>query len=218
MIKYACNCFHAVKVAFANEMSAVSEALGASGSAVMRTLCQDTRLNISPAYLKPGFAFGGSCLLKDLRALTYKAVTFDVDAPLLGSTIRSNDAHLKRTVNRILKLPAQRLGVFGLAFKENTDDLRESQAVTLLEFLIGKGKDVKVFDPHIRMDNIYGSNRNYILNAIPHIGRLLVPSIEALIEWCDHLVLTQSAEPSIVATIRDSGVRILDVAQSEAEL
>ena len=161
MIKYACNAFHAVKITFANEIGALSAQLGVDGGEVMATLCQDVKLNSSAAYLKPGFAFGGSCLPKDLRALVYRAAHLDLKLPLLESAIPSNERHLKRAIDAVLDLPAQRIGVIGLAFKEDTDDLRESPVVTLLEQLIGKGREVQVFDPHIRLDDIYGSNRNY---------------------------------------------------------
>ena len=132
----------------------------------MSTLCQDVKLNISAAYLKPGFAFGGSCLPKDLRALVYRAAHLDLKLPLLEAAMPSNEQHLRRAIDAVLDLPAQRIGVIGLAFKEDTDDLRESPVVTLLEQLIGKGREVRVFDPHIRLDGIYrdaiyGSNRNY---------------------------------------------------------
>ncbi len=178
MIKYACNAFHAVKIAFANEIGALSEQVGVDGDEVMATLCEDVMLNCSSAYLKPGFAFGGSCLPKDLRALVYRAAHLDLKLPLLESTLPSNQQHLKRAIDAVLDLPAQRIGVIGLAFKENTDDLRESPVVTLLEQLIGRGRAVQVFDPHVRLEAIYGSNRDFILQTIPHIGRLLTDSLD----------------------------------------
>src|SRR5579883_3624363 len=198
MIKYASNAFHAVKISFANEMGALSERLGVDGHEVMDTLCHDTRLNISAAYLKPGFAFGGSCLPKDLRALAYRAGCLDLKLPLIESTMASNEQHLKRAVEAVLDLPARRLGVIGLAFKENTDDLRESPVVALLEQLIGKGRQVRVFDPHIQLDVIYGSNRNFILQQIPHIGRLLGASLGEILEWADHVVIAQKLSAELV--------------------
>jgi GDP-mannose 6-dehydrogenase len=183
MIKYASNAFHAVKISFANEIGALCEQVGVDGHEVMATLCEDVKLNISPAYLKPGFAFGGSCLPKDLRALVYRAAHLDLKLPLLESAMPSNEQHLRRAIEAVLDLPAQRIGVIGLAFKEDTDDLRESPVVTLLEQLIGKGRDVKVFDPRIRLDAIYGSNRNFILETIPHIGRLLTGSLDQILAW-----------------------------------
>ena len=211
MIKYACNAFHAVKIAFANEIGALSAALDVNGQEVMETVCHDVKLNASAAYLKPGFAFGGSCLPKDLRALVYRAGRLDLDLPMLETVLPSNDRHLARAITKVLDLPAKRLGVVGLAFKENTDDLRESPVVTLLEQLIGKGRDVKVFDPHIQLDLIYGSNRNFILQTIPHIGRLLCRSIDDLLSSSDHLVVVQKQREEIRAKIGRSGLPVLDL-------
>jgi len=211
MIKYACNAFHAVKIAFANEIGALSAALDVNGQEVMQTVCQDVKLNASAAYLKPGFAFGGSCLPKDLRALVHRAGRLDLPLPMLEAVLPSNDRHLARAITKVLELPAKRLGVVGLAFKENTDDLRESPVVTLLEQLIGKGRDVKVFDPHIQLDLIYGSNRNFILQTIPHIGRLLCRSIDDLLASSDHLVVAQKQGEEIRAKIGRSGLPVLDL-------
>jgi GDP-mannose 6-dehydrogenase len=209
MIKYACNAFHAVKINFANEIGALSEQVGVDGGEVMATLCQDVKLNSSAAYLKPGFAFGGSCLPKDLRALVYRAAHLDLKLPLLESAIPSNEQHLKRAIHSVLDLPAQRIGVIGLAFKEDTDDLRESPVVTLLEQLIGKGREVQVFDPHVRLDEIYGSNRSYILETLPHIGRLLAASLDQILGWADHLVLAQKQGGETSERIRASGLPTL---------
>jgi GDP-mannose 6-dehydrogenase len=215
MIKYACNAFHAVKIAFANEIGALAAQLQVDGREVMETLCQDRKLNVSPAYLKPGFAFGGSCLPKDLRALAYRASRLDLRLPLLESALPSNDQHLDRGMQAVLGLPG-RLGVIGLAFKEDTDDLRESPVVTLLEGLIGKGRDIRVYDPHISLDSIYGSNRNFILNAIPHIGRLLQSEIASLLTWADHLVVVQKPGEELARAIAGSGLPVLDLVGSSA--
>jgi GDP-mannose 6-dehydrogenase len=212
MIKYACNAYHAVKVAFANEIGAICEKLGVSGQEVMNTFCQDKRLNISAAYLKPGFAFGGSCLPKDLRALVYRAGQFDLSLPLLESALPSNREHLARAIETVLASGAQRIGVFGLSFKENTDDLRESPAVAMLEQLIGKGRELKVYDPHISMDSIYGANRNFVLNHIPHIGRLLEADFKTVAEWAECLLVTQKPSETMRSIIENSGKIILDVA------
>lgn len=217
MIKYACNAFHAVKISFANEVGALSERLGIDAQEVMSTLCQDVKLNISPAYLKPGFAFGGSCLPKDLRALNYRARALDLKLPLLESTLASNEQHLRRAIDTVVDLPAQRIGVIGLAFKENTDDLRESPVVTLLEQLIGKGREVRVFDPHIQMDAIYGSNRNFILESIPHISRLLAGSLEQLLEWADYIVLAQKQSVETLQVICASGIPLLALVNGSLE-
>jgi GDP-mannose 6-dehydrogenase len=211
MIKYACNAFHAVKIAFSNEIGALSESLGVDGAEVMRTLCEDVRLNISPAYLKPGFAFGGSCLPKDLRALNYRANRLDLKLPLLESALPSNEQHLDRAIAAVLDLPpSTRIGVIGLAFKENTDDLRESPVVTMLEQLIGKGRDLRVFDPHIQLDAIYGANRRFILEIIPHIGKLLDSSLDQTLAWAQHLVITQKQTPAIAERIYATGLPIID--------
>lgn len=211
MIKYACNAFHALKISFANEVGALSEKLGIDAHEVMKTLCEDVKLNVSAAYLKPGFAFGGSCLPKDLRALNYRAGQLDLKLPLLQSALPSNEQHLQRAIEAVLDLPAKRIGVIGLAFKENTDDLRESPVVTLLEQLIGKGRDVKVFDPHIRLDEIYGTNRNFILESIPHIGRLLVSNVDQILIWADQLVLAQKQDAAVMDRIYGRGLPIVDL-------
>jgi GDP-mannose 6-dehydrogenase len=214
MIKYACNTFHALKIGFANEMGSLCGALGIPAAEVMATLCRDDKLNISPAYLKPGFAFGGSCLPKDLRALVYRAGRLDLKLPLLETVLPSNEQHLRRAIQKVMDLPAARLGVFGLAFKENTDDLRESPVVTLLEQLIGKGRQVRVFDPHIRLEEIYGSNQRFLLTAIPHIANLLEPKLESLLGWADCVILTQQPAPAAGALIERSGLAVLDLAGS----
>jgi GDP-mannose 6-dehydrogenase len=211
MIKYACNTFHALKITFANEIGALSAELDLDAVQVMDTLCRDQRLNISPAYLRPGFAFGGSCLPKDLRALVYRAGRLDVRLPLLESVLPSNEQHLARAVRQVLDLPAGRIGVFGLAFKENTDDLRESPVVALLETLLGKGRQLRVYDPQIRLEEIYGSNQQFVLNAIPHIGRLLDRRLEDLLGWAQQLVVAQKPAAAEAEQIRRSGLPVLDL-------
>jgi len=211
MIKYACNAFHAVKISFANEIGALCSRLDVNAAEVMSTLCEDVKLNVSKAYLKPGFAFGGSCLPKDLRALVYRAQRLDIDLPLLESALPSNQAHLHRAIEAILDLPPCRLGIIGLAFKENTDDLRESPVVTLLEQLIGKGRDIRVFDPHIRLDAIYGTNRSFVVNMIPHIGKLLQNSLEGVLGWAEYLVIAQLQSPETMDQIRASGLPVMDL-------
>jgi GDP-mannose 6-dehydrogenase len=211
MIKYACNAFHAVKISFANEIGALAGELGIDGAEVMHTLCRDRALNISPAYLKPGFAFGGSCLPKDLRALVYRASRLDLHLPLLESVLPSNHAQLDRAIELALDLPAEHIGVFGLAFKENTDDLRESPVVLLLETLIGKGRKVRVHDPHIQLGEIYGSNQRYIMNAIPHIGNLLDGELDAMLAWADRVLVAQKPSPEIQARLEASGKPLVDL-------
>jgi GDP-mannose 6-dehydrogenase len=216
MIKYACNAFHAVKIAFANEIGALSGLLGVDGQEVMATLCRDVKLNASKAYLKPGFAFGGSCLPKDLRALSYRANRLDVKIPLIDAALPSNSEHLDRAIRVVMESGAKRIGVIGLTFKENTDDLRESPVVGMVEHLIGKGIDTRIFDPHVSLDSIYGSNKNFLLNAIPHIGRLLEAKLESLLAWADQLVVTQQPTPEGMQRIIRSGLPVIDLAGAKA--
>jgi GDP-mannose 6-dehydrogenase len=215
MIKYACNCFHAVKIGFANEIGALCGKLGIPAEEVMTTLCEDKKLNVSAAYLKPGFAFGGSCLPKDLRALNYRASRLDLKLPLLENVLASNESHLRRSIQAALALPAGRIGIYGLAFKENTDDLRESPIVTLIEHLLGKGRELRVYDPHIQIDQIYGTNRNFVLNAIPHIGKLLDASLEEMLLKCDQVILAQKPTPDATSKLMESGLPVLDVVSGQ---
>ena len=211
MIKYACNCFHALKIGFANEIGTLCTSLDIPAVEVMQTLCQDVKLNVSAAYLTPGFAFGGSCLPKDLRALTYRAGRMDLKLPLLENVLPANEQHLQRAIRSVLDLPAKRIGIFGLAFKENTDDLRESPVVALIEHLLGKGRELRVFDPHIKLEEIYGANRQFVLNALPHIGKLLVPGLDDLTGWCDHIVIAQKPSVAIDTQLQASGKAVLDL-------
>jgi GDP-mannose 6-dehydrogenase len=212
MIKYACNAFHAVKIAFANEIGSLAQRLEVSPKEVMETLCRDERLNISTAYLTPGFAFGGSCLPKDLRALQYRAGRLDLKLPLLESALPSNERHLARAIETVLDLQAGRLGIFGLAFKENTDDLRESPVVAMVEHLIGKGREIRIWDPYIRLEGIYGTNKDYLLRAIPHIGKLMVSSLDELLAWAQTLVVTQKMSAETSRALDASGLPVLDLA------
>jgi GDP-mannose 6-dehydrogenase len=200
-----------VKIAFANEVGALASQLSVSAQEVMETLCLDTKLNISTAYLKPGFAFGGSCLPKDLRALTYRAAQLDVKLPMLESVLPSNERQVQRGVQQVLDLSFKRMGVFGLAFKENTDDLRESPVVSSIEQWIGKGRDLRVYDPHIQIGKIYGTNRQFILKAIPHIEKLLAESLEDLLSWCDGVVLAQKPDAASTAMIIKSGKPVVNL-------
>jgi GDP-mannose 6-dehydrogenase len=211
MIKYACNAFHAVKIGFANEIGSLATVLGVDPQQVMATMCRDTKLNISAAYMKPGFAFGGSCLPKDLRALTYRASRMDVKLPMLESVLPSNDEHLRRGIAAIMALPGKRVGLYGLAFKEDTDDLRESPVIAIVEFLLGKGRETKVYDPHIKLDEIYGSNLSFVMSALPHIGKLLVPSIETLLAGVDGVVIAQKPSAEAMAKLEASGLPLLDL-------
>jgi GDP-mannose 6-dehydrogenase len=211
LIKYACNAFHALKITFANEIGTLAESLGLEGDEVMRTVCRDTKLNISSAYLKPGFAFGGSCLPKDLRAFNYRARQLDLELPLLNSVLPSNEAHIARAFRRILETGYQKIGVYGLAFKANTDDLRESPGVALIERLIGKGRDVRIYDPHIRLESIYGSNQAFLLNALPHIERCMEKNLQSILDWAELMVITQQPTAEVRKTIAGCAPPMIDV-------
>jgi GDP-mannose 6-dehydrogenase len=189
MVKYASNAFHALKVAFANELGNLSETLGADPHEVARVFLLDRKLNVSEAYLRPGFAFGGSCLPKDLRAMLHAARTADLPVPLLSAILPSNDAQLRRAIDAILATRKRRVGVVGLAFKSGTDDLRESPMVALVEALIGKGCDVRILDPSVSLARLVGANRRYIEEEIPHIASILCDGVEPLLAHAEVLVL-----------------------------
>jgi GDP-mannose 6-dehydrogenase len=211
MIKYGCNAWHALKISFANEMGAICSKLDIPATEVMTTLCKDTRLNVSAVYLKPGFAFGGSCLPKDLRALNYRSRQMDLTLPVLDNVLASNQRHLQRSIQAVADLPGSKIGIFGLAFKENTDDLRESPVIELLEQLIGKGKQLRVYDPHIQIEGLYGANRSYIMESIPHIGRLMEPTLDAVLQWADSLVIAQKPAAGPRDQIIASGLPAIDL-------
>ncbi len=194
MVKYAANAFHALKVCFANEVADVCAALGADSAEVMRLFAMDRKLNVSEAYLRPGFAFGGSCLPKDLRALLYAARAADVSVPLLASVLPSNEGQVRRGVDAVLASRRQRIGVVGLSFKAGTDDLRESPMVALVETLIGKGCDVRILDRNVSMARLVGANRRYIEEEIPHIASLMCASAEALLAHAEVIVIGNACE------------------------
>ncbi len=189
MVKYTCNAFHAVKVAFANEIGAICKEHDIDSHAVMDVFLRDTRLNISGAYLRPGFAFGGSCLPKDLRALTYRARRDDVAVPLLDAVLPSNQHQIDRAFDRIQRTGRKRIGVLGFSFKAGTDDLRESPLVELVERLIGKGYEVRLFDRNVSLANLHGANRQYITHEIPHIASLMCDSIDDVLSTSDVIVI-----------------------------
>jgi GDP-mannose 6-dehydrogenase len=189
LLKYACNAFHALKVTFANEIGTLGKVLGIDSHRVMQLFAMDTKLNISAAYLKPGFAFGGSCLPKDLRALLHAARQQDLILPLLSSILDSNRLHLERIIERILSTREKRIGVLGLSFKPGTDDLRESPAVTLIETLVGKGCQVKVYDPDVQLARIVGANKRFIDREIPHISALMCTDLEEVLNESDVIVI-----------------------------
>ena len=194
MVKYTDNAWHALKVAFANEIGSICKGLDVDSHEVMDIFCKDTKLNLSPYYLKPGYAFGGSCLPKDLRALTYKAKAIDVEVPILNAILPSNAIHTERGIEMVLESEKRRVGILGFSFKAGTDDLRESPLVHLIETLIGKGLELKLYDRNVNLAALVGANRDFILNHIPHISRLMVDSMEEVIAFAEVIVIGNAAE------------------------
>ena len=192
MVKYTDNVWHALKVAFGNEVGSICKGLEIDSHAVMDIFCQDTKLNLSPYYLTPGFAFGGSCLPKDVRALRYKSRSLDVEAPVLNAILRSNQSHVDRAVSRIIGWGKRDVGILGLSFKAGTDDLRESPLVDLVERLIGKGYNLRVYDKNVNLARLTGANKEFILNHIPHIAAVMSEDIEEVIAHGNVLVIGNS--------------------------
>ena len=212
LVKYVNNAFHALKVVFANEVGRLSRAKGVDSLEVMKLLCEDRRLNISPAYLSPGMAFGGSCLPKDLRALVYEARRSDVPVPLLEAVLGSNEVHLKAAIDRVLAHGRPRTAILGLSFKSGTDDLRESPMVRLVEGLLGKGVPLRIYDPNVKLSALVGANREYIQREIPHIGSLIVETLhEALKEAQVVVVGADDVEMEEVPRLVSEGQVIIDL-------
>jgi GDP-mannose 6-dehydrogenase len=211
MIKYVDNCWHALKIGFANEIGNVCKSFSVDAHAVMRAFCQDKKLNISTAYLMPGFAFGGSCLPKDLRALTYTARTRDVELPILTSILPSNELQIARGLRLIMEPGHKRIGVLGFSFKEGTDDLRESPMIEVIERLIGKGHDVRIFDRNVNLAKLVGANKDFILNRVPHISKLMAPSIGEVLEHAQTIVIGNK-DPDFVDVAKQlrDGQRLVD--------
>ena len=189
MVKYVDNCWHALKIGFANEIGNVSKVLQIDAHEVMSIFCQDRKLNISPAYLQPGFAFGGSCLPKDLRALTYKAKTADLQLPILSSILPSNEMQISRGMQLIIEKGHKKIGILGFSFKAGTDDLRESPMIEVIERLLGKGFELRIYDKNVNIASLVGANRDFILNRIPHISRLMVDTVDAVLEFAETIVI-----------------------------
>jgi GDP-mannose 6-dehydrogenase len=189
LLKYACNAFHAVKVTFANEIGAISKQLGIDSHTVMGIFAADVKLNISPLYLKPGFAFGGSCLPKDIRAITHESRTLDISTPLLNSLVVSNQVQIDRVVDWVIEKKRKRVGILGLSFKSGTDDLRESPVVRVVETLLGKGFSLSIYDPNVNISKLLGANRSYIEQEIPHVSSLMKDSAAEVLDQSDVVLI-----------------------------
>ena len=194
MVKYTDNVWHAVKVAFGNEIGSICKSLEIDSHEVMNIFMQDTKLNISSYYMRPGFSFGGSCLPKDLRALNYKGRRLDLNLPLLNSVLPSNSNHTERGINLIKKCGSKKVGILGFSFKAGTDDLRESPLVDIIEHLIGKGYDLKLYDKNVNLAKLVGANKDFILNTIPHISNLMVGTIQEILDHSDVIVIGNAAK------------------------
>jgi GDP-mannose 6-dehydrogenase len=189
MVKYVDNSWHALKVGFANEIGSLCKSLAIDGHEVMKIFCQDKKLNISPAYLMPGFAFGGSCLPKDLRALNYAAKTHDLTLPIMNSILPSNELQIARGLELVIEKGHKRVGILGFSFKAGTDDLRESPIIEMIERLVGKGFDLRIFDRNVNLARLVGANRDFIFNHIPHISKLMVNGIDAVLDHAQTVVI-----------------------------
>lgn len=212
MVKYACNTFHALKVAFANELGTLSKRVGVDTEMVTKIFLTDKRLNISPVYLSPGFAFGGSCLPKDVRALTYKAKETDCELPLLQAILPSNEEHIERAVASVLRHGKRKIGLLGLSFKAGTDDLRESPQVQLIKHLLGEGCQVRIWDDNVSIGRLIGSNRDYIDKLIPHIGSLLSDDMEEVIQSSEVLIVgTKAVSKDTIEKALKPGTVVVDL-------
>ncbi|MFN0161172.1 MAG: nucleotide sugar dehydrogenase [Burkholderiales bacterium] len=211
-VKYLCNVFHALKIVFANEAGSVLKACGLDSREVLKLFCQDTQLNISSAYLRPGFAFGGSCLPKEVKGFMTLAREHGVDIPALGGLLESNEEHIRRAYDLIARDGRRKIALFGLAFKPGTDDMRDSPLVLLAERLLGKGFDISIFDRNVKLSRLLGKNKDFVDREIPHLDRLLRDTPEAALADAQVIVIghaDKEARAAIVA--RAAGTRIVDL-------
>jgi GDP-mannose 6-dehydrogenase len=204
MVKYVDNAFHALKVTFANEVGGLCKELKADSHQVMEIFCRDTKLNLSPCYLKPGFAFGGSCLPKDLRALNHEAQALDLELPLLKSVLESNKLQVLKVIRKLMEFRGRSLGFLGLSFKGGTDDLRESPIVEVIEAMIGKGYKVRIYDRHVSLARLMGANKEYIEREIPHLSRLICGSVDELLS-ASEVIVVGNRSPEFPGAISRAG-------------
>jgi GDP-mannose 6-dehydrogenase len=210
-LKYACNAFHATKVSFANELARLLRSMDVDARTVMELFCEDTRLNISPSYLRPGFAFGGSCLPKDLRALLHLARAHNVDLPLMSGTLASNELTVSEVVDRALATQGRKVALLGLSFKTKTDDLRESPNVELAERLLGKGLQLRIFDPIVNPSRLVGANRTYVESKLPHLCRLLSNTAAEALAGADVAIVSSTDITAVAALIADPPRVVIDI-------
>ena len=210
-LKYTCNAFHATKVSFTNEISRLFRLLNVDSRQVMSLFCEDDILNLSASYLRPGFAFGGSCLPKDLRSLLHLARVNGTDLPLLAGTLATNDMVINEVVDRVIGYGVRRIALLGLSFKMNTDDLRESPNVELAERLIGKGLDVRIYDPIVHPARLVGANRRHVESKLPHLGRLLAHEPDDVLDGADVAIASSSDEAVLEALLRNPPKRLIDL-------
>ncbi len=208
LVKYTDNVWHALKVGFANEIGNIAKAAGIDGHEVMEIFCKDLKLNLSSYYMKPGFAFGGSCLPKDVRALTYKARSMDINTPILNSIIPSNENQIEKGLSMITEKGNRKVGILGFSFKAGTDDLRESPLVEVIERLLGKGYDICLYDKNVKVASLVGANKDYILNAIPHISKLMVDTIDDVLDHAETIVIGNGAQEfqSVLGKLKNNQV------------
>jgi GDP-mannose 6-dehydrogenase len=211
MVKYMDNSWHALKIGFANEIGNLCKSFSIDSHKAMGIFCQDKKLNISPAYLKPGFAFGGSCLPKDLRALAYSAKVHDLELPILNAILPSNELQVSRGLKLIMEKGRKKVGILGFSFKEGTDDLRESPMIEIIERLTGKGYDLRIYDKNVQVARLVGANRDFILNRIPHISRLMVDNVDAVLQHAETIVIgNKSSEFECVPQKLHAGQHLVD--------